>query len=238
MALLVVVFVAAMFVAAFAVPVIAKHVPSLRGMAIRDLLQVPEVAIGIEWWAQAALLVFMLLLVSVHYRRPFLASVRWKFPRARWGVFLVLGFAMALALAPFETGLEKVAPSPKQLPIEQMFKTTTAAYVMALFGTLWAPFIEEMFFRGFLYPVLARQAGSFFAIVITALFFAFVHGAQLADAVAPLVIIFIVGLVLTTVRSRTKSVGSSMLVHMGYNAALFLMAWHASDHFRHLEKLQ
>jgi membrane protease YdiL (CAAX protease family) len=151
---------------------------------------------------------------------------------------VAIGFALALALAPFETGLEKIAPSPKELPIEQMFSSTAAAYAMAIFGTFWAPFIEELFFRGFLYPVLARRLGVFLSVVLTAIAFAALHGAQLAHAIAPLIVIFIVGLVLTIIRARTKSVGSSMLVHMGYNGMLFLMAWYGSDHFRHLEKLQ
>jgi membrane protease YdiL (CAAX protease family) len=164
--------------------------------------------------------------------------VRWNFPHARWLAFVAIGFALALALAPFETGLEKIAPSPKELPIEQMFSSTAAAYAMAIFGTFWAPFIEELFFRGFLYPVLARRLGVFLSVVLTAIAFAALHGAQLAHAIAPLIVIFIVGLVLTIIRARTKSVGSSMLVHMGYNGMLFLMAWYGSDHFRHLEKLQ
>jgi membrane protease YdiL (CAAX protease family) len=180
----------------------------------------------------------MIGLVRLSYGRPFWPAVRWNFPHARWAAFLTIGFALALALAPFESGLEKVAPSPKQLPIDQMFSTTAAAYAMALFGTFWAPLIEELFFRGFLYPVLARRAGVLVSILATALAFTFLHGAQLAEAIAPLAVIFVVGLVLTIVRARTKSVASSMLVHMGYNGALFLMAWYGSDHFRHLEKLK
>jgi membrane protease YdiL (CAAX protease family) len=237
-ALLIVVFIFALFVATFAALPLAKRFHSMRNMSATAIVQSPIVIIAIEGAAELGVLLFMLLLVRLYYHRPFLPALRWNFPHARWAAFLTVGFALALALAPFETGLEKLVPSPKQLPIDQMFSSTAAAYVMAIFGTFWAPFMEELFFRGFLYPVLARRFGVLTSVLLTAIAFAALHGAQLAHAIAPLVVIFIVGLVLTIVRARSKSVAASMLVHMGYNGALFLMAWYGSDHFRHLEKLQ
>lgn len=237
-ALLVIVFFVALIASTWAALPLARKFPSMRHMTALAVVQRPIVVIAIEAAAELLVLLFMIWLVRLSYRHAFLPAVRWNFPHARWAAFVTVGFALALALAPFESGLEKVAPSPKQLPIDQMFSSTAAAYAMALFGTFWAPVIEELFFRGFLYPVLARRLGVFVSVLLTAIAFAALHGAQLAQAVAPLAVIFIVGLVLTIVRARTKSVASSMLVHMGYNGALFLMAWYGSDHFRHLEKLK
>jgi membrane protease YdiL (CAAX protease family) len=236
-ALLVVVFFVALVGVTWTALPLARRLPSMQHMTAMAVLQRPIVVIAIEAAAELVVLLFMIWLVRVYYRRPFWPAVRWNFPHARWAAFLTIGFALALALAPFESGLEKVAPSPKQLPIDQMFSSTAAAYCMALFGTLIAPLMEEVFFRGFMYPVLNRRFGATLAVLFTAVAFAALHGAQLAHAVAPLAVIFVVGLVLTLVRARTKSVASSMLVHMGYNGALFLMAWYGSDHFRHLEKL-
>jgi membrane protease YdiL (CAAX protease family) len=237
-ALIVVVFMFALFAATFVALPVAKRFDSMRNMSATAVVQSPIVVITIEGIAELGVLLFMVFLVRTHYGQPFFAALRWNFPNIRWAAFLMIGLALALALAPFETGLEKIAPSPKQLPIDQMFSSTAAAYVMAMFGTFWAPFIEELFFRGFLYPVLARRLGVLVSVILTAIAFAALHGAQLAHAIAPLVVIFIVGLVLTIIRARNGSVASSVLVHMGYNGALFLMAWYGSDHFRHLEKLQ
>lgn len=236
-ALLVLVFIVSLFAATYVALPLARRAPSLRHASATTIVGTPVVVIAIEGAAELAVLLFMLFLVRLYYDRPFLPALRWNFPHRRWAAFLTIGFALALALAPFESGLEKLHPSPKDLPIDQMFTSTAAAYAMALFGTLVAPLMEELFFRGFLYPVLARRLGVLASVLVTATAFAALHGAQLAHAVAPLIVIFIVGLVLTIIRARTKSVGSSMLVHMGYNGALFLMAWYATDHFRHLEKL-
>ncbi len=64
-----------------------------------------------------------------------------------------------------------------------------------------------------------------------------IHGAQLGYAWAPVLSIFVVGVVFTVVRARTNSVAASFLMHCGYNFALFAVLWVASDHYRHLEKV-
>ena len=107
--------------------------------------------------------------------------------------------------------------------------------MMAAFGITLAPLLEELFFRGMLYPVLRRSVGVGLAILLTAIAFAFIHGAQLGYAWAPLLSIFVVGTVFTLVREKTNSVAASFLMHCGYNLALFATLWVGSDHFRHLE---
>jgi membrane protease YdiL (CAAX protease family) len=83
---------------------------------------------------------------------------------------------------------------------------------------------EEFFFRGFLYPVLARSTGVSGAVWLTTGAFTLLHGAQLAFSWAALVPILFVGLVLTTIRAVTKSVALSVLVHAAYNATVLGMA--------------
>jgi membrane protease YdiL (CAAX protease family) len=100
-----------------------------------------------------------------------------------------------------------------------------------------APLVEELFFRGFLYPALARRLGVAAGVALTALPFALIHASQLARAWAPLLLLFIVGLVLTAVRARTRSVGASFLVHVGYNATLFALLYAGTDGFTNFEKL-
>ena len=107
---------------------------------------------------------------------------------------------------------------------------------MAAFGITLAPLLEELFFRGMLYPVVRRDTSVKVAVLFTAATFALIHGTQLGYAWAPLLSIFVVGVVFTLVRERTESVAASFLMHCGYNLALFGSLWLASDHFRHLEK--
>jgi membrane protease YdiL (CAAX protease family) len=49
-------------------------------------------------------------------------------------------------------------------------------------------------------------------------------------------VIFIVGLALTTVRAVKKSVAATVLMHMAYNGTIFIVTFFATDGFRHMEK--
>jgi hypothetical protein len=59
---------------------------------------------------------------------------------------------------------------------------------------------------------------------------------QYGYAWGAVLIIFLVGVVLTAVRAKTKSVASSFLAHAGYNGTLMVLAVWATDGFRHMEK--
>ena len=142
-----------------------------------------------------------------------------------------------VALALFVDFASRYLPMPKSLPIEKFFTDAPTAYLMSALGVILAPLLEELFFRGLFYPLVRRSVGVTPAVLLTATLFAFIHGAQLGYAWAPLLSIFVVGVVLTLVRQLTESVSASYLVHCGYNLALFGMLWIGSDHFRHLEKV-
>ena len=90
---------------------------------------------------------------------------------------------------------------------------------------------------GVLSSVTAAWLGRLLAVLGTSLAFAIVHATQLGGAWGPLLIIFIVGLVLTIVRSVTRSIAPGFLIHVGYNFTLFAVLYVGSDHFRHLERL-
>ena len=128
-------------------------------------------------------------------------------------------------------------PIPKSLPVDKFFSDAAGAYLMAAFGITLAPLLEELFFRGMLYPLLRRSWGMAAGVMVTAGAFACIHGIQLGWAWAPVLAIFVVGVVFTLVRERTDSVAASLLAHCGYNATLFALLWLGSDHFRHLEKV-
>ncbi len=220
-------------VCSFAMMWFATHDRAFSGMAIVDLARDPLVIIPAQFLAYIVLVIFMYQMVAREYRRPFLRTVRWQWPAGHWAAFVALGVALAVS----GQLLSALLPVPKSLPIDQFFRTRAGAYVMAVFGVTVAPFVEELFFRGFLYPVLARRLGMLSGVVLTALGFALVHASQLAHAWGPLLVLFLVGSVLTAVRALTKSVAASMLVHIGYNLTLFTMLYFASQHFRHFDRL-
>ncbi len=68
---------------------------------------------------------------------------------------------------------------------------------------LIAPFVEELIFRGFLLPLIAKSVGPWLAIVLTAILFALPHGAQNEWAWQQLTLIALAGVAFGFVRVRT-----------------------------------
>ncbi|MGC2321509.1 MAG: type II CAAX endopeptidase family protein [Terriglobales bacterium] len=187
-----------------------------------------------QFLSYLVVLLFMRELVVRHYHRRFAEAVRWRWPQEhRWLAYLLAGMGLAVAVQL----VSLLLPIPKTLPIDRYFQSRSAAYIMSLFGISMAPLVEELFFRGFLYPVLARRLGIGIGVVLTALGFALVHASQLASAWGPLLILFLVGLVFTVVRVVSSNVAPGFLMHAGYNFMLFAMLYLATDHFRHMERM-
>jgi hypothetical protein len=176
----------------------------------------------------------MYLLVTRLYHLPFWRGIKWFWPRPLAGAikYPLAGTALAMGLGL----LQQLLPMPQQVPFDRLFKTVAAIQLMAVFGILVAPFMEELFFRGFLYPVLKRW-GTAVAIPGTAVVFAFVHGYQYGWAWSAVLLMFLVGLALTIARAWTGSVAPGFLIHVGYNLTLFVVMYLRTDHFRHLERL-
>ena len=209
---------------------IAKH--GLKPPDIVKLARNPLVVLPAMMAAYAVVVGAMVAIVKTT-GRPFWQTVQWNFPARTAIGYASLGLLLAILVGM----ASKLLPIPKSLPIDNYFTDATGAYMMAIFGVTFAPLVEELFFRGFLYPVIARHWGAGISVGLTALFFALIHEAQLAHAWAPLLLLWFVGLVLTAVRAWTRSVGASFCVHAGYNFTLFALMFIATDHFRHLEKL-
>jgi uncharacterized protein len=177
---------------------------------------------------------FMAFLLWQKYRTGFLEAVRWNPPARAWVYRAVaLGVGLALVNGMLSGLLERWIP--KTLPIEQYMRNPAAAYALAAFGILVAPVVEELFFRGFLYPALARPLGSALAVALTGALFALIHSSQLAHAWIPLLLLFAVGAILTVVRARTKSVATCVIVHMAYNTTLFTLLYIGTGGFRHMD---
>jgi CAAX protease family protein len=211
---------------------VARAFPGYHNMSIAELATNARVVVGAQAAAYPVVLWFIFVLVRTRSREPFGTAIHWNWPGVFAPVFLMMGVVLAWVI----DMLARFLPIPKSLPMDNYFHDATGAYMMAAFGLTLAPLLEEMFFRGLLYPLLRRAMGLIWAVLLTALAFAAIHGAQLGYAWAPVLSIFVVGVVFTIVRERLDSVAASFLMHCGYNFTLFSMLWWASDHFRHLEK--
>jgi hypothetical protein len=173
----------------------------------------------------------MVALVEGKYRVRFWQAIRWNWPRGEWRL-LALGAVMFFVLGL----LQSVLPMPKDTPFEHLFDSPRDAYLLSIIAVTLGPLMEELFFRGFMYPVLARRMGVAWGVVLTALPFGLIHLPQYGWAWGAALVIFLVGVVCGVVRAAMRSVGASFLVHAGFNGTQMLIAVVMTQGFRHMPK--
>lgn len=195
-----------------------------------DLAQKPLLALIGQYLAYIAVAAYMVMLVQGKYHAPFWEAIRWNWRGNESLRFLGIGVLTVLLDI-----VSRYLPMPKTSPFDQFFARPVDAYLMVAFAVTFGPLMEELFFRGFLYPVLARRIAVPWAVLLTALPFGLMHYLQYKSWAAVLVVT-LVGVVLTVVRAVTKSVAASFLVHVGYNSTLMALAALATDGFRHMPK--
>src|ERR1051326_4542413 len=131
-----VVFVLALFACTFA-PLIIAASRNVDGISLQQLAHQDNKAISalgndvrLNLPAQAAAYLLtlwaMATLARRRYRTAFGRAISWRWPAAVWPRYVLAGTLLWLAVI----GLSRVLPNPKeQVPIEQAFQSTAAAYV-------------------------------------------------------------------------------------------------------------
>lgn len=220
----------------------------------------PRLIILIEFLAYALTALASYPLLRAIWHRPVDAVLALNWPTAQRyaGRLVAFGFLLAI-LAQVVTAKMSM---PKDMPIDSFFTHPLDVWLMAFFGTLIAPAVEEIFFRGFLlrsFAIAFDWSGQFmgsdrklfwqttdstsraawmFGALLSSLLFATMHAAQLGWAWNAVAVLTVVGLLFAYVRIRFDSVLASSLVHMGYNGFLFVLVFFATDGYRHLDKLK
>jgi len=93
-------------------------------------------------------------------------------------------------------GIAHFLPIPKELPMDRFFRTPGEAWALSLFGVTLAPLLEELFFRGFLYPVLVRRFGAAILVLAAATGLSLIYTGKLGWTRGLLPALLMVGLAL------------------------------------------
>lgn len=103
------------------------------------------------------------------------------------------------------------------------YMTSDLAPFMFLIGVVGAPISEELLFRGFLLPVLARSPIGFIgAAVLTSAAWTLMH----AYSIPALIEIFLLGLFLSWLVWRTGSIRPAIFCHAFNNIVAFALMWY------------
>lgn len=192
--------------------------------------------IGAEVIWSLLLLAFLILMIRFYHGQRFWSSIGWRrlrlvgSPGTAALLCIVAGIGLALVVAiasPFVS-------TDAHVPMQDFFASRSDVLWLMCYGILFAPFWEETLFRGFLYPVLARQWGIPVGIFVTGLLFGAMHAAQLWGGWGQIALLTFVGIVLTWVRARAGTVAASFLVHITYNSVLFAAFFVGTHGLHHL----
>jgi membrane protease YdiL (CAAX protease family) len=138
-----------------------------------------------------------------------------------WGVgFLALAVLMVMVVALVSGWILQPDQSP-QRDLQELLRGLSGwgpSLVMFLTVAGLAPFFEELLFRGFLLPVLARRQPMAAALAVSALAFGAIH---LQPAGLP--ILSTLGLVLGLAMRHSGSLRTPIFVHACWNGGLFLL---------------
>jgi membrane protease YdiL (CAAX protease family) len=213
------------------VVLLAAHFLWYPNESLADVSKKPILLIASQFLIYIPVAACMIALVEGKYRVAFWRAIQWNWPRGEWKL-LALGAAMFFVLGL----LQNLLPMPQDTPFEHLFDRPRDAYLLSIIAVTLGPLMEELFFRGFMYPVLARRMGAAWGIALTALPFGLIHLPQYGWAWGAALVIFLVGVVCGVVRAVTRSVGASFLVHAGFNGTQMLIAVVMTQGFRHLPK--
>jgi hypothetical protein len=202
-----------------------------------------------------------LLLFPLLWQKGFFAGLQWNGSSALRHRQRLLSTAAACFIFAIVNGM--LMPGPNDTPIDKIFRTPGAAWLLFGFGVTFAPFFEEIAFRGFLLPALStafdwiaeRYNGRpalqpdenghprwsipamVTASIFTSLLFALMHAEQTGKAFGPFLMLVAVSLVLCWTRLSFRSLAASVVVHACYNFMLFTLMLVGTEGFQHLNKM-
>lgn len=135
-----------------------------------------------------------------------------KVDREDMGKFLLLFLLMSVLVFILQKVLERFG-----LPLHTYSFTNTSGAYWAIIGTVViTPFVEELYFRGFLFKGLLLHQKPWVAYVGSALLFAVLH-----PPLAAVIEVFIVGILLAYTLKETRSIWPCVLIHALNNALVF-----------------
>jgi membrane protease YdiL (CAAX protease family) len=167
-----------------------------------------------------------LIVLGARYHQPVFQALGWR--RTNVNLWIAGGGGIVLAFA--VSGLAALLHTPKvPSPIDELVNSPISLVIFGIMAVTIAPLFEELFFRGFIQPLLSRTFGVVAGILITAVFFGSLHAPEYSWAWQYALAVAVVGVVLGWVRAWSNSIIPSTVMHGCYNAA-FVVAYAFSKH--------
>lgn len=137
-----------------------------------------------------------------------------------------IGLGILIIMIFFSLGIDKFGFEP-QRSIFEIFGRDPFGIMVAIFvAIIIAPFVEELFFRGFMLQTLAKRISPFWGVLLTALIFAAVHFEF--QSIMPLLIL---SFILNILYIRTRSIWPGIIFHMFNNSVSFIAIYFLESYY-------
>ena len=152
-------------------------------------------------------------IVTQNRQFPFFEMIGWKMGPFRWWYFP----AIIITVFALMVGVTAVFPEQDNDLLKIIRSSPAAAYSLALLATLFAPFVEEVVYRGLLYSAFQRSIGTVWAVTAVTLMFAGVHYFQYWGSWGSMIAITLLSLVLTLSRALSGNLLPAVILHFLFN---------------------
>jgi hypothetical protein len=211
----------AVALAAFVLASIAYAViASAAGLSAAEADEAPGPVLGATFVQDALLIAGAVLAVGLGVKSGAAAALGLRttrfWPAVGWAAAVLGAFWLASGI------LVAIFGEPPEQEITEEIKSEDGALALAGYvgiTCLIAPIAEEVFFRGFLFPVLRARAGVAWGVVITGALFSLVHA--LGSPIEALIVLFVLGAGLCLLYLRTGSLLPCIGLHALNNAISF-----------------
>lgn len=174
---------------------------------------------------QFTAMVGLVLLVTIFIRKASLSDVGLK--RVSWDDFfkygVIGGFILIVVIFTLGLPINYFHPDLEPQAFETMLRTSVSNsdfVILFIIGALLAPFSEELFFRGMMYPVFRDKFGPTGAMILAGIVFGLLH----FDAwrAIPLAI---GGIILCYIYEKTNSILATTMAHGLWNACMAFLVF-------------
>ena len=160
------------------------------------------------------------IFVCMKYRKSIAGGFRFAVPSGRLVISCILigigyGLAAAFVGGHFSTG---------ESFFERVASTRLGVVCLSVLVLAVVP-AEELYYRGFIFPVIQGKWGTVPATILVSLWFAAAHVPQLLEDPIGIPLVMTAGVIWTVQRAVTGSLTAPLLTHLAYNASLVLLAW-------------
>lgn len=160
------------------------------------------------------------VVVTMRGRRPFWRSLGWSYS-ANFGFWQAAGVAIALWVV--GTIVAKLIGG-EPTDIDVLVNSSLAVRILlSLLATTSGPLVEEIVYRGILYPALQRTIGMAWAVALVSFLFALVHLYQYRNNGGVIAVIVMLSVSLTLVRAFTGRLLPCFIIHMVFNGIVSIL---------------